>query len=67
MLYGSDNATANSLRSFVNGKLKVQMGSNGRSFLPNVPKPTKACNVPNDNTVCYLSGNIVNDILQKAC
>lgn len=57
LLYGSDDNTANSLRSFVNGKLRRQVGPNGRSYLPNIKNPTQFCNVLNDNSVCYISGN----------
>lgn len=57
LLYGSDSTTANHLRSFTNGKLRTQIGPNGRSYLPNVQNPTQFCNVPNDDSVCYETGN----------
>lgn len=56
-LYGSDAATVRSLRAFNNGKLKIQLGPNGKSYLPNVKKPTQSCNVPTDKSVCYASGD----------
>lgn len=58
LLYGSNDNTAQSLRSFVDGKLKKQVGPYGKSFLPNVPKATQVCNVAKDNTVCYAAGTI---------
>ncbi|VVC25042.1 Hypothetical protein CINCED_3A001808 [Cinara cedri] len=57
LVYGSDNNTANSLRRFINGKLRKQVGSKGNSFLPNVKKASKVCNVLSDTTVCYASGD----------
>ncbi|XP_060870138.1 peroxidase-like [Metopolophium dirhodum] len=56
-LYGSDAVTARSLRTLINGKLKTQLGPNGKSYLSNVKKPTQSCNVPTDNSVCYASGD----------
>lgn len=57
MLYGSDDQTAKSLRSFVDGKLKKQLGPYGKTFLPNVANATQVCNVAKDDAVCYVAGN----------
>lgn len=57
MTYGSDDDTANSLRTFVNGKLRKQMGQNGKSFLPNTKKGSRTCTADDNNAVCYMSGN----------
>lgn len=57
LMYGSDDGTANSLRTFSNGMLRKQVGPNGKSYLPNAKKPSQSCNVANDNAVCYTTGN----------
>lgn len=57
LLYGSDEDTASSLRTFINGKLRTQMGHNGQPYLPNVKNASEVCKVDNDNSVCYVSGN----------
>lgn len=57
ILYGSDLETSRSIRTFKNGKLRRQLGSNGKSYLPNVKKATELCNVTLDSTVCYVTGN----------
>ncbi|XP_022170134.1 peroxidase-like isoform X2 [Myzus persicae] len=55
VLYGTDYETSRSIRTLKYGKLRRQLGPNGKSFLPNVKKATELCNVTKDNTVCYLS------------
>ncbi|XP_060871134.1 peroxidase-like isoform X1 [Metopolophium dirhodum] len=57
VLYGTDYETSRSIRTFKYGKLRRQLGPNGKLFLPNVKKATEFCNVTQDNTVCYLSGD----------
>lgn len=71
LLYGSDNNTASSLRTFTDGKLARQVTYNGKSFLPNVINATKTCNVVHNDTACYTSGSyeyqIIQYILHKLC
>uniref|UniRef100_A0A2S2NAX9 Peroxidase n=1 Tax=Schizaphis graminum TaxID=13262 RepID=A0A2S2NAX9_SCHGA len=57
ILYGSDLKTSHSIRTFKNGKLRRQLGPNGKSYLPNVKKATELCNVTFDSTVCYVTGD----------
>ncbi|CAI6350006.1 unnamed protein product [Macrosiphum euphorbiae] len=57
VLYGSDYETSRSIRTFKYGKLRRQLGPNGKSFLPNVEKATELCNVTQDSTACYLAGD----------
>lgn len=59
VLYSSDYETSRSIRTFKYGKLRRQLGPNGKSYLPNVKKATELCNVTLDNTVCYVTGNIL--------
>ncbi|XP_015374037.1 PREDICTED: peroxidase-like [Diuraphis noxia] len=58
LLYGSDEKTARSLRTFSHGKLRRQIGPKGKSYLPNVKQATKECTVSNDMTVCYAAGDL---------
>ncbi|XP_060870430.1 peroxidase-like [Metopolophium dirhodum] len=58
LLYGSDEITARSLRTFSHGKLRRQIGPKGKSYLPNVKQATKECTVANDATVCYAAGDL---------
>lgn len=60
LLYGSDDKTARSLRTFSHGKLRRQIGPKGKSYLPNVKQATKECTVADDATVCYAAGNVYN-------
>ncbi|XP_050538280.1 peroxidase-like isoform X4 [Daktulosphaira vitifoliae] len=57
LLYGSNDETAQSLRTFNGGKLKFQLGPNDKIFLSNVENPMKSCNGQVEKPICYTAGD----------
>uniref|UniRef100_A0A1B6MCZ0 Peroxidase n=1 Tax=Graphocephala atropunctata TaxID=36148 RepID=A0A1B6MCZ0_9HEMI len=56
LVYGSDEDTARSLRTFTQGKLRVQVTSDDREFPPNTTTPERDCDGQREG-VCYLTGD----------
>ncbi|XP_046660395.1 peroxidase-like isoform X2 [Homalodisca vitripennis] len=55
-VYGSDEDTARSLRTFTHGKLMVQVTPDNREFPPNSTMPERDCDSQREG-VCYLTGD----------
>ena len=59
LIYGSSESSANLLRTFRSGLLRVQLTPDQRPFLLNTDKPTSRCNVPSDTDICYVAGKLL--------
>lgn len=55
-VYGSDERTAKSLRTFCDGKLQVQLTSDKREFPPNSKNMDSDCDNEGSDNVCYNAG-----------
>lgn len=55
-VYGSDERTAKSLRTFCDGKLQVQLTSDKREFPPNSKSMDSDCDNEGSDNVCYNAG-----------
>ncbi|XP_015113381.1 chorion peroxidase [Diachasma alloeum] len=60
VIYGSDDATASSLRDFKSGKLRMFKTPDGRFLLPRSTDPNDGCNRPQERSrgrYCFASGD----------
>lgn len=63
VIYGNDKDTADELRTFINGELKMLLTPDGQELLPVSSDPTDGCNREEEfrrGRYCFLTGEGTN-------